>query len=78
MILMFDLFFVYIQIVVNSGVFAVVAIFYSAHFYGTVFYERDRPYYPLEHALYSTISHCIWTIVGVWLATSYFTSGWGE
>ncbi|KAL4143277.1 hypothetical protein QTP88_005628 [Uroleucon formosanum] len=65
------------QIVVHSGIIAAWTIALSAQFYGTVFYEKDRPYYPLEHALYSTISHCTWVIVVGWMTISYFTSGYG-
>ncbi|KAL4143280.1 hypothetical protein QTP88_005631 [Uroleucon formosanum] len=65
------------QIVVHSGIIAAWTIGLSAQFYGIVFYERDRPYYPLEHALYSTISHCTWVIVVGWMTISYFTSGYG-
>ncbi|KAL4143275.1 hypothetical protein QTP88_005626 [Uroleucon formosanum] len=65
------------QIVVHSGLIATITMSISAQTYGTVFYERDRPYYPLEHALYSTISHCMWVIPSVWIAVCYFTSGFG-
>ncbi|KAF0740211.1 nose resistant to fluoxetine protein 6-like isoform X2, partial [Aphis craccivora] len=65
------------QIVVHSGLIAICTLTLLAQFYGTVFYERNRPYFPLEHALYSTIYHCTWPVAGIWITMSYFTSGYG-
>jgi len=65
------------QIVVHSGLFAVWTITFWVQFYGTVFYTRNRPYYPLEHALYLTLCHCTWSVAGTWMTLSYFTSGYG-
>ncbi|CAI6373319.1 unnamed protein product [Macrosiphum euphorbiae] len=65
------------QTVVHSGTLAMFTFFFWVHLYGFVFYERNRPYYPLEHALHSTISHCTFLVLGMWLTMSYFTSGYG-
>lgn len=65
------------QIVVHSGLIAICTLTLWAQFYGTVFYERNRPYYPLEHALYSIITHSTWAVAGIWITMSYFTSGYG-
>ncbi|KAF0764804.1 nose resistant to fluoxetine protein 6-like isoform X2 [Aphis craccivora] len=65
------------QIVVHSGIIAIFTLTFWAQFYGTVFYERNRPYYPLEHALYSIITHSTWPVAGIWITMSYFTSGYG-
>ncbi|KAL5241660.1 hypothetical protein ACI65C_009070 [Semiaphis heraclei] len=65
------------QLTVHGGIFAICTFIFWVQSYGTVFYTRDRPYYPLEHALYSTICHCTWTVAGAWITISYFTSGYG-
>jgi len=65
------------QIVVHGGLFAICTLTFWIQFYGTVFYTRNRPYYPLEHALYFIFSHCTWAIIGTWITISYFTSGYG-
>eukprot|EP00102_Acyrthosiphon_pisum_P024389 XP_016661599.1 PREDICTED: nose resistant to fluoxetine protein 6-like isoform X2 [Acyrthosiphon pisum] len=65
------------QTVVHGGTFAILSFALWAQFYGVVFYARNRPYYPLEHALYSTIYHCTTAVVSAWVVISYFTSGYG-
>ncbi|CAI6365133.1 unnamed protein product [Macrosiphum euphorbiae] len=65
------------QTVVHGGLFSICTFTLWVQCYGAVFYERNRPYYPLEHALYSTICHCTWAVAGIWITTSYFTSGYG-
>ncbi|CAI6365150.1 unnamed protein product [Macrosiphum euphorbiae] len=65
------------QTVVQGGILSICTFTLWVQFYGTVFYERNRPYYPLEHALYSTICHCTWAVAGTWIIISYFTSGYG-
>ncbi|XP_060841889.1 nose resistant to fluoxetine protein 6-like [Rhopalosiphum padi] len=65
------------QIVVHSGLFTIWTFTFWVQFYGAVFYTRNRPYYPLEHALYSTLCHCTWAVAGTWMTITYFTSGYG-
>ncbi|XP_003249059.3 O-acyltransferase like protein-like [Acyrthosiphon pisum] len=65
------------QTVVHGGTFAILSFALWVQFYGVVFYARNRPYYPLEHALYSTIYHCTTAVVSAWVVISYFTSGYG-
>ncbi|XP_022177145.1 uncharacterized protein LOC111038383 [Myzus persicae] len=66
------------QTAVHGGIFAICTLTLWTQFYGAVFYTRDRPYYPFEHALYSTICHCTWPVAGIWITISYFTSGFGQ
>lgn len=65
------------QTLVLGGSLAITTFTLWVQCYGTVFYERNRPYYPLEHALYSTICHCTWAVAGIWITIGYFTSGYG-
>lgn len=46
--------------------------------YGSNFYKRERPYYPLEHALYSSFSHCTWTALSMWISICILTTGYGK
>ncbi|CAI6366861.1 unnamed protein product [Macrosiphum euphorbiae] len=65
------------QMTVYIGTFVVFVIGVCVQLYGAKFYTRQLPYYPLEHALYSIASHCIWTLPSVWIAICLFTSGYG-
>ncbi|XP_060865863.1 nose resistant to fluoxetine protein 6-like [Metopolophium dirhodum] len=65
------------QITVYAGTFTIAVICLWVQFYGAIFYKRDRPYYPLEQALYSTLSHCTWSILFSWILVCHFTSGYG-
>lgn len=49
-----------------------------AQLYGAVFYKRQRPYYPIEQAVYSTLCHCIWSVLSMWVGTCHFTTGYGK
>ncbi|KAL5241672.1 hypothetical protein ACI65C_009082 [Semiaphis heraclei] len=64
------------QITVHVGTFTVALICFWVQFYGAIFYERDRPYYELEQALYSTLNHCTWAILLSWVFVCHFTSGY--
>ncbi|XP_026815122.1 nose resistant to fluoxetine protein 6-like [Rhopalosiphum maidis] len=65
------------QMTVYSGTFVVFMICICVQLYGARFYTRQIPYYPLEHALYSIVSHCTWTVPSIWVAVCHFTSGYG-
>lgn len=65
------------QITVHAGTFTIAVICLWAQFYGAIFYKRDRPYYLLEQALYSTLNHCTWVIFFAWVFICHFTSGYG-
>ncbi|CAI6366252.1 unnamed protein product [Macrosiphum euphorbiae] len=45
--------------------------------YGSVFYERHRPYNVIEQATYAILKHCTWTVMLFWITICYFTSGYG-
>ncbi|KAF0738577.1 O-acyltransferase like protein-like, partial [Aphis craccivora] len=66
------------KMTVYFGTFLVFMIFICIQLYGARFYSREVFYYPLEHALYSIVSHCTWTIPSMWIAACYFTSGHGS
>lgn len=63
---------------VYVGTFTVAVICVWVQIYGAIFYERDRPYYLLEQALYSALSHCTWVILFSWVLVCHFTSGYGK
>lgn len=64
-------------ITVYSSTFIVTVACLWVQLYGAIFYKRHRPYYPLEQALYSTFSHCTWTVMCMWVSVCYYTSGYG-
>lgn len=63
---------------VYAGTFTIAVICMWVQFYGAIFYKRDRPYYVLEQALYSTLNHCTWVIFFAWVFLCHFTSGYGK
>ncbi|CAH1712092.1 nose resistant to fluoxetine protein 6-like isoform X1 [Aphis gossypii] len=65
------------QMTVYAGTFTIAVICMWVQFYGAIFYKRDRPYYVLEQALYSTLNHCTWVIFFAWVFLCHFTSGYG-
>lgn len=65
------------QMTVHVGTFTIAVICLWIQFYGVVFYKRDRPYYVIEQALYSTLNHCTWVILFGWIFVCHFTSGYG-
>ncbi|XP_025193573.1 nose resistant to fluoxetine protein 6-like [Melanaphis sacchari] len=64
-------------ITVYGGTMIVTVASLWIQFYGAIFYKRHRPHYPLENALYFTLSHCTWAMIGVWSFGCHFTSGYG-
>ncbi|XP_025193565.1 nose resistant to fluoxetine protein 6-like [Melanaphis sacchari] len=65
------------QMTVYAGTFTIAVICLWVQFYGAIFYKRNRPYYLLEQALYSSLNHCTWVILFAWVLTCHFTSGYG-
>jgi len=45
--------------------------------YGILFYQKDRLYNPLEHALYASLSHFSWTGPIFWIVLVLYTTGYG-
>ncbi|XP_026810739.1 O-acyltransferase like protein-like [Rhopalosiphum maidis] len=64
-------------ITVYIGTVIVTTACLWVQFYGAIFYKSQRPYYPLEQALYATFSHCTWTVLCMWISGCYYTSGYG-
>ncbi|XP_022177141.1 uncharacterized protein LOC111038381 isoform X2 [Myzus persicae] len=65
------------QMTVYIGTLVAITIGISAQLYGGKFYNRQLPYYPLEHALYSIVCHSTWTLPSMWILICLFTSGYG-
>ncbi|VVC42242.1 Nose resistant-to-fluoxetine protein, N-terminal,Acyltransferase 3 [Cinara cedri] len=65
------------KITVFVGSIFIPVIVLWIQFYGAIFYVRDRPYYPLEQAFYSTVNHCTWSLYGMWMCVCNFTTGYG-
>lgn len=63
---------------VYGGTFLIVVICWWVQCYGAIFYIRERPYYPIEQALYSTVKHCVWAVLSGWIAICHFTTGYGK
>uniref|UniRef100_A0A2H8TG17 Nose resistant to fluoxetine protein 6 n=1 Tax=Melanaphis sacchari TaxID=742174 RepID=A0A2H8TG17_9HEMI len=62
---------------VYSSTLIVTVICLWIQYYGAIFYDRQRPYYVLEQALYLTFSHCTWTVISVWVTIFNYTSSYG-
>ncbi|XP_026815118.1 nose resistant to fluoxetine protein 6-like isoform X3 [Rhopalosiphum maidis] len=65
------------RITVYGGTLIVSVICIRAQLYGAKFYTWQRPYYPLEHALYKVVNNCVWTVWCMWCSICLFTSGYG-
>ncbi|XP_050442145.1 nose resistant to fluoxetine protein 6-like isoform X1 [Adelges cooleyi] len=57
----------------GTGVTMIVCYFIQA--YAVLFYDSTRPYNPIEHALYASLSHCTYTIL--FFVVAVFHSSWG-
>ncbi|XP_029347287.1 uncharacterized protein LOC100571141 [Acyrthosiphon pisum] len=64
-------------ITVYGGTFIVFIVCFYAQLYGFKFYSQHRPYYPLEHALFSVVNHCTWSVWTMWCCICLFTTGNG-
>lgn len=62
---------------VYVGTFIMIVITLWIQFFGAAFYKKDRPYCPLEQALYATWSHCNWSLLCTWNLVCLFTTGYG-
>ncbi|XP_016662452.1 nose resistant to fluoxetine protein 6 [Acyrthosiphon pisum] len=64
-------------ITVFGGTFVVSAVCLCAQLYGVKLSPQHTPYYPLEHALFSVVKHCTWSVWGMWCCICLFTTGYG-
>ncbi|VVC41807.1 Nose resistant-to-fluoxetine protein, N-terminal,Acyltransferase 3 [Cinara cedri] len=65
------------QITVFVGTSIAIVICLYVQFYGNIFYQRNRPYYSIEQALYASLNHCTWTGLGIVIYIFNITSGYG-
>lgn len=66
------------QASVYGGTFIITVISIWTQMYGAIFFNRQRPYYALENALYLVLSRCTWSMIGAWLLVCHFTTGYGR
>ncbi|CAI6365154.1 unnamed protein product [Macrosiphum euphorbiae] len=63
--------------IVYSGTFIISIICLYTQLYSIKFYSQHRPYYPLEHALFSVVDHCTWSVWSMWCSICLLTTGYG-